>query len=196
VNPLAHPLNQARRAMRADMREALASMDPALRAAHSAQICAHLTALIPAHSHVAATCPLEDEPDLVPWLDAHMRGPGSLWLPRILGPGEMSFARVTDRAALVPNRHHILEPPADAGLMRLPPISIALVPGLAFGPALDRMGQGGGFYDRWLAAMRAHDAAFLAYGVCFALQQLDAPLPTLPHDQPVDRLITERGLAG
>jgi 5-formyltetrahydrofolate cyclo-ligase len=187
VNPLA----PQRRALRAAMRARRAALSPAQRAASSAAICLTLSTHIPHNASVSATWPLADEPDLTPWLLTHMRGPGQLWLPRILGPGHMAFARVTDPDTLLPNRHGILEPPERADLRRLPPISHALVPGLAFDPDLNRMGQGGGFYDRWLADMRAHDPALRVWAVCFAFQLLDQPLPVLPHDQPVDRILSD-----
>jgi 5-formyltetrahydrofolate cyclo-ligase len=189
-------LTPARRALRAAMRAQRASWPAELRRAASAAICDALTLHIPPDSALCATIPLDDEPDLAPWLAAHVAGPGQLWLPRIMAPGVMAFARVFAFDGLVANRHGILEPPADAALERLPPISLALVPGLAFDLAYNRMGQGGGFYDRWLACMRASGAAFVAVGVCFDWQLLDAPLPVEPHDQRVDGVITDRRVIG
>jgi 5-formyltetrahydrofolate cyclo-ligase len=66
-----------------------------------------------------------------------------------------------------------------------------IVPGLAFTRAGDRLGQGGGWYDRFLSAVRSD---CVSIGVCFAEQLVDA-LPLEPHDVAVDHVVTELGLA-
>ena len=75
-------------------------------------------------------------------------------------------------------------PPEDAPIDHDP--DLALVPGLAFTPAGQRLGQGGGHYDRYL---NDHPDT-LAVGLCYDWQVLDA-LPTEPHDHPMDWLLTE-----
>lgn len=73
-----------------------------------------------------------------------------------------------------------------------------LEPGLLIAPlvAFDgegrRLGYGGGFYDRTLAGLRAVRRT-LAVGLAYAVQQVEA----VPHDatdQPLDAVVTERGL--
>jgi 5-formyltetrahydrofolate cyclo-ligase len=66
-----------------------------------------------------------------------------------------------------------------------------IVPGLAFTAAGDRLGQGGGWYDRFLSEVRPD---CVSIGVCFAEQLVDA-LPVEPHDVPVDHVVTDRGVA-
>ncbi|SFD90546.1 5-formyltetrahydrofolate cyclo-ligase [Roseivivax sediminis] len=67
---------------------------------------------------------------------------------------------------------------------------ILIVPLVAFTRAGDRLGYGGGFYDRTLARLRARRPT-RAIGFAFAAQEADA-LPTEPTDQPLDLIITER----
>ena len=55
----------------------------------------------------------------------------------------------------------------------------------------NRLGYGGGFYDRFLAN-RAPRA--LRVGLAFACQISDAPLPAEAHDMPLDLLVTEGGI--
>jgi 5-formyltetrahydrofolate cyclo-ligase len=73
------------------------------------------------------------------------------------------------------------------------PISVDLVvvPGLAFTAAGDRLGQGGGWYDRFLPGLRP-DA--LRIGVGFVEQLVDE-LPHEPHDVAMHRVITDAGVA-
>ena len=52
-----------------------------------------------------------------------------------------------------------------------------------------RLGYGGGFYDRTLAALRAQRPT-LAVGFAWAAQEADA-LPLEPTDQPLDAVVTE-----
>jgi 5-formyltetrahydrofolate cyclo-ligase len=69
---------------------------------------------------------------------------------------------------------------------------VVIVPGLAFTIEGDRLGQGGGWYDRFLADTRA---GCTAIGVCFFEQVVDA-LPVEPHDVTMDLVVTDRGVLG
>ena len=69
---------------------------------------------------------------------------------------------------------------------------IVIVPLVAFTRAGGRLGYGGGFYDRTLEKLRKRRAT-LAIGFAFAAQEaLDLPLE--PTDQPLDMIVTERGV--
>ena len=65
---------------------------------------------------------------------------------------------------------------------------LLLVPLLAFDNDGYRLGYGGGFYDRALAALRVP-----AIGIAYAGQQA-ASLPHEPHDMALDGILTEQGL--
>jgi 5-formyltetrahydrofolate cyclo-ligase len=64
---------------------------------------------------------------------------------------------------------------------------VVIVPGLAFTPSGERLGQGGGWYDRFLAGRRD---GCLAVGVGFREQLLDA-VPTESHDVVLDVVVTD-----
>ena len=66
---------------------------------------------------------------------------------------------------------------------------VVVVPGLAFTAAGQRLGQGGGWYDRYLAEIRDD---CLTVGVCFR-EQLLAEVPTEAHDVTVDVVVTDEG---
>jgi 5-formyltetrahydrofolate cyclo-ligase len=61
------------------------------------------------------------------------------------------------------------------------------VPGVAFTAAGHRLGQGGGWYDRFLSGLRPGVARI---GVCFAECLVDE-LPTEAHDVIMDLVITD-----
>lgn len=66
-------------------------------------------------------------------------------------------------------------------------VDLVLVPGLAFTAAGERLGQGGGWYDRFLA--QVNDRCVIV-GVCFAVQICEH-LPVEPHDVCMDLVVTE-----
>lgn len=68
-------------------------------------------------------------------------------------------------------------PPADPDAL--------IVPLVGFTPACERLGQGGGHYDRWLAA---HPGT-AAIGLAWDCQMVDS-LPTEPHDVPLRAVVT------
>jgi 5-formyltetrahydrofolate cyclo-ligase len=65
-------------------------------------------------------------------------------------------------------------------------LDVVVVPGLAFTPGGERLGQGGGHFDRFLARVPGD---CLRIGVAFNEQVVGA-LPTERHDIAVDRVIT------
>ena len=66
---------------------------------------------------------------------------------------------------------------------------ILIVPLVAFDAAGNRLGYGGGFYDRTLEQLRARRGT-LAIGFAFDAQEAEA-LPLEPTDQPLDMIVTE-----
>jgi 5-formyltetrahydrofolate cyclo-ligase len=65
-------------------------------------------------------------------------------------------------------------------------VDLVIVPGVAFTPDGHRLGQGGGWYDRFLAGVRPGTPTV---GVCFDVQVVPS-LPVEPHDVHVDRVVS------
>jgi 5-formyltetrahydrofolate cyclo-ligase len=63
---------------------------------------------------------------------------------------------------------------------------------LAFDRAGQRLGYGGGFYDRTLAGLRAQGPR-RAIGLAFAAQEV-ASVPCEATDAPLDLIVTEAGV--
>lgn len=104
---------------------------------------------------------------------------------------QMLAVVITDRIQdLVPGYQGIPEPlPSLAPGRILPPISleVAVIPGAVFDRCGHRLGYGGGYYDRFLA--QAAPQAFRV-GLSFSCQLVDR-IPAMPHDVPMDMVITE-----
>jgi 5-formyltetrahydrofolate cyclo-ligase len=77
----------------------------------------------------------------------------------------------------------ILEPTGDE-LLDLSLIDIVFVPGMAFDSNGNRMGKGGGFYDRLLPNVKNA----IKIGVAFQCQLADG-IPLEPHDVPMQKVI-------
>ena len=71
-------------------------------------------------------------------------------VPKTFPHGQMHFYRLLPQTPLKKNRFGIREP-VDAMLVKKPAINLIIVPGVAFTvPGHDRLGWGGGYYDRYL----------------------------------------------
>ena len=70
---------------------------------------------------------------------------------------------------------------------------VMLVPLSAFDGSGNRIGYGGGFYDRAIARLRAAGRSPLVVGIAFACQEAEA-IPAEPHDIGLQAILTEQGL--
>lgn len=106
----------------------------------------------------------------------------------VVRPGSktLGHAEIESLDELQPDRWYLLTPPpgAERWLYRLAEIDLILVPGVAFDPQGNRLGLGGGYYDRFLAQIRAPRAG-LTYD-----QLLLPELTPEPHDIRMDLVIT------
>ena len=107
-----------------------------------------------------------------------------VWAPRVQGR-QIQFYPVTPTGKLHPGIFGFPEP--EEGIEREGSEGLAMVPGLAFDAHLNRLGYGGGFYDRFLAG---HPGLYRA-GLAFECQILDS-LPVTALDCPMDVVVTER----
>ena len=136
--------------------------------------------LFPSSSKVALFAGTATEPMLLDLIDEY---PEVRWyLPKVIAPGEMEFIQVIDRLTLRKGPFNILEPEEGA---KADSLDYIVCPGLAFTMKGERLGQGGGFYDRVL--LRFPNARVL--GVSFSCQIFEN-LPTENHDRKMDIVLT------
>ena len=87
-----------------------------------------------------------------------------------------------DEGTLVPDPYGAMQPPSGASDAQ---VGVAIVPLLGFTASGQRLGQGGGHYDRLLAAR----PDLVPIGLAWDCQLVDE-LPTQPHDMPLRAVIT------
>ncbi len=109
----------------------------------------------------------------------------TVFLPVVLGNGVMEFALYDRDGALKSGALHIPEP-AEEAVRAIPRTGdVILVPGLCFDAERFRIGQGGGYYDRFLK-----DCPAISVGLARE-RLMPVAVPRQEHDLPVDILITE-----
>ncbi len=135
---------------------------------------------------ISGYMPIHTELDILPAMHALHKKGYALCVPVIMGKAmPLKFSAWTpdtkmikgEFGAMVPENSHWLRP------------ELLLCPMLAFDATGQRMGYGGGFYDRTIAAL----APVRTLGFAYAAQQV-AHLPTEPTDMPLEGIITEKGL--
>ncbi|WP_442798697.1 5-formyltetrahydrofolate cyclo-ligase [Pantoea vagans] len=114
----------------------------------------------------------------------------AVYLPVLhpFSPGNLLFLRYSPDTPLIPNKLRIPEPPLDIRqLITLDQLDLMLVPLVAFDQHGQRLGMGGGFYDRTLQNWRQH--GFLPVGLAHDCQQVDS-LPVAEWDVPLPAVMT------
>lgn len=135
---------------------------------------------------LAGYWPIRGEIDPRPVLDAHHRSGLPCALPAIVAD-DMVFRSWTPHDQLVPGGFGTLAPGEEAPIVTP---HVVLVPLLAFDRGLHRLGYGRAFYDRALASLRA-GGPVLTIGIAHSVQEI-AAVPSEPHDQRLDMIVTER----
>ncbi len=175
-----------RRALRREMVARRATLNDALHADWSARIVAHLLGALPSPRVVAFCWPIKHEPDvrgvLTPWVE---RGAMAA-LPVVVAEGSpLAFRVWTAETPLEADRYGI--PTPAEGAFVLP--DLILLPLNGFDGDGFRLGYGGGYFDRTLAALSPRP---LAVGVGFEINRLETIRPE-SHDQRLDWIVTEVG---
>ena len=126
--------------------------------------------------------PYNQEVRTVPMLERALRDGKRVAVPKCYGD-EMKFIYLDDLTKVEKGYANIPEPIAD-GPVADDETALVLMPGLAFDPQGHRIGYGGGFYDKFLAAEPNHPTLAL----CYDFQMLPQ-LETEEFDIPVDTVL-------
>ncbi len=110
-----------------------------------------------------------------------------LYYPKVT-EGVPGVFRVRAGTDLVPGRFGILEPEGDERLPRFGGGALAVfIPGVAFDIRGNRIGRGGGWYDRWLEGL---DVCVPRIALAYEFQLLEE-VPVERGDLPVHTIVTE-----
>lgn len=126
--------------------------------------------------------PYNQEVRTVPMLEQALKDGKRVAVPKVYGD-EMKFLYLDDLSQVEKGYAGIPEPIADEPVAD-DDTALVLMPGLAFDPSGHRIGYGGGFYDKFLAAEPNHPTLAL----CYEFQMLPE-LHTEEHDIPVDTVL-------
>ncbi len=164
------------------------------RAEVSARIRGHMAQLLPSLGLRSGTVlsgywPIKGEPDMRPLLTELHQAGVIIALPIVeTRAAPLTFRRWTPQTRMVRGDWNIPVPPPDAQMLTP---DFALAPCLGWDDACFRLGWGGGYFDRTLAALAPRP---MTIGVALMAARLATIFPQ-PHDIPLDHILTEDGPA-
>jgi 5-formyltetrahydrofolate cyclo-ligase len=131
----------------------------------------------------------KNEPQMIEFMHECIDMGKRIALPRVTGEGKMIAVEYSPDTEMINNVYGIPEPIIRSNSKHERP-DIVIVPGIAFDLGLNRIGFGGGYYDRFLEGTGAYKI-----GVCFDYQIIEN-LESDSHDVPMDIIVTEKRIIG
>lgn len=183
-------MNENRRsALRKELRVRRSELSSEVQRQNAAAVRDHLigTKILERHGRVACYWATGSELDLKPTIE-YLQSKGIEVLLPVISDRDMWFAPYVNQSNMVPNAHGILEP-IDSKKSTLSSDDLILVPLVGYTQAGDRLGQGGGYYDRFLKGLSNR----LAVGVAHSVQLTHEFTPD-ERDERLDAVVTENGL--
>lgn len=183
---------QQRQAIRQAVRQRRRALTQEQQAAFAEQIArlAQAQPEVQRAERVALFLSFDGELDTRPLIDSLWQQGKAVYLPVLhpFSPGHLLFLHYDAQTPLVKNRLKILEPRLDVRRV-LPPaqLDILFTPLVAFDAQGQRLGMGGGFYDRTLCDWRAQGP--YPIGLAHDCQQVEA-IPTEAWDIPLPAILT------
>ena len=203
---------EQKQAARAAAKTALRSLTDAAMAQESGAAASHMlgTEIMRSARAVAiyVHCARLREVDTTAVLSRALAAGARVYVPRVQdSDANMHFLRIQNLAELRPvPPFGILEPepllpggaPREDALEGDAALEVVVLPGLAFDPSGRRLGRGGGYYDKFIAAARRRAEARgwpppLLAALAFRAQVL-AEVPVAAHDEQIDILVTADGV--
>ncbi len=179
-----------------ELRDSLRSMrhqlPPALLHEYSQQICKQIMALPIYHTaqHIACYAAMDHEVVLDALIENAWQQGKHIYLPVIAQNHHMDFFLYERESRLTHNCFNVLEPDTHHRQSIEPTkLDLIIVPLLGFDATCNRLGQGLGFYDRFLSQY-SKEKTITTLGVGYELQKV-AQLPTHSWDIPLDHVVTE-----
>jgi len=184
-----------RQALRKQFQEKRAALPEQLQKQAANDLCKQLQKLdvIRQARTISGYLAFRGEIDLAPFIQWSWQNQKAIALP-VLHPfskGYLLFQRYTPDTLMKDNAFGIAEPALSSGaVLPLEQLDVILLPLVAFDEHKNRMGMGGGFYDRTLASVRVKHKKAVLIGVAHDCQYYDNTLPTESWDVPLDYVVT------
>lgn len=176
-----------KQALRRQMRERRDSISPVLRHEYDAVITDRIRSCIwyERTSVIYGYMSFRSEVSCRKIMETALHDGKVVAVPKVTGP-EMEFYRISSHSEWKPGAYGIMEP-ATVELVTQP--GLMLLPGLAFDLMGNRLGYGGGYYDRYLA----HHPMCYKLALGYETQITDR-VPASEQDCKVDGIVTEKKL--
>ena len=195
---LNNPMN-SRNKIRQQLRQKRRLLSLMERKQAAGKLCARLTnsPLFLHSQRIACYLANDGEMDLQPVIKRIWQMKKECYLPVIsrLTHNRLDFIRHVENEKLVRNRYNIPEPKNHYQLTPPWALNLLLLPLVAFDHKGNRLGMGGGYYDRTLAFLRQrkqwHTPRLI--GVAYDFQSVES-LTSEPWDIPLDGVVTESGI--
>jgi len=172
-------------------------MPAAEREIASLAICDYLTTSRWFHRATTIGCYFAQEDEVSTWsvIASALRRKKRVFVPVINNSRRMQFVEFDDRSRLRRNRYGLQEP-IDGQPIRAMNIDLVVTPVVAFDDRGNRIGMGGGYYDRAFGFTRHRSVSFRPrlIGVAFACQQTQRIIAN-PWDVTLQEVLTENGRA-
>ncbi len=131
---------------------------------------------------------MDNEIDTIMLIDYSLSIEKRVFVPRVSGK-DMEFYEISDISELSPGYMGIYEPDINGKEPDYSRTGFMCMPGLAFDRSYNRIGYGGGFYDRYLSVENKLYKAALAYEA-----QLLESIPAQDVDVRPDMIVTEESI--
>lgn len=180
--------------LRKQLRAERGALSEEFIASKSLVICQKVEQLLADARHIAAYYAFGGEVDLSTLINGLSAEKKQAYVPVILPHFHMQFAPVDQSTPTTLNQFGIKEPQVDKSHLRDPmQLDAVLVPLVGFDEQCNRMGMGGGYYDRNFANRLESLPPPLLIGVAYDIQFVDA-VHEQPWDVPLDYVVTETRL--
>jgi len=190
------PVADEKKYLRANLKETRESLTSGFAAAASSRVqSAFLRADFYRESQaVILYCALANEVSTDTILSDALASGRAIFFPRLdRARNALSLCKVENRSDLAPGAYGILEPETPAiDIQSLPPC-VVVVPGVAFTMRGERMGRGGGHYDRLLAELTELAPHAISVGLAYSFKLLDH-LPQSGWDRRLNFVVTESAI--
>jgi len=175
--------------LREQMKQTLSKLAPSDKQQESEQIVTKIAQFVRTSPEIKTIASYAAMPDEVNLDGLHSALPEINFCYPLCGKnGQMNFYSVSALSEMQTSRHGIREPSEHHhDLISPEAIDLFLCPAYAYSPTGERLGKGGGYYDRYLLKKRSE---VMTLGIVFSCQIVNlTEIPIESHDLIIDRIL-------